>query len=100
MEQVYDGTDKNTSSTNDEKVDIKTLRQQTYQPTSINHQTTLMSEATPIQSSFHKLPNPTLQLYVYPHIAGESEVPIPGYYTTVNVYERDYYALPSEIASH
>lgn len=46
---------------------------------------------------FQKLPNPELQLYVYPHFAGNEEIPIPGYYTSFNAYEKTHYALPSEI---
>ena len=45
---------------------------------------------------FRKLPNPELTLYVYPHLAGNAEVPIPGYFTVFNAYERDHYALPQE----
>lgn len=47
-------------------------------------------------NTFHKLPNPELKMYVYPHLAGTEEVPIPGYYTAFNAYTRDHYALPSE----
>ena len=47
---------------------------------------------------FHKLPNPELRMYVYPHLVGKDEVPIPGYYTVFNVYEKDHYTLPNEVA--
>ncbi len=47
---------------------------------------------------FQKLPNPELKMYVYPHLAGESEIPIPGYSTVFNAYPRDHYALPQETA--
>lgn len=50
------------------------------------------------KSEFHKLPNPELQLYIYPHVAGQDEVPIPGYFTAFDAYERNYYALPYENA--
>lgn len=48
---------------------------------------------------FPRLPNPTLVLYVYPHLAGPSRVPVPGYATTFPLYERVEYALPGEVAS-
>jgi conjugative transfer region lipoprotein (TIGR03751 family) len=48
-------------------------------------------------SSFHKLPNPELKMYVFPHLAGNDEVPVPGYYTVFNAYTQDHYALPNEI---
>jgi len=46
---------------------------------------------------FPRLPNPTLVLYVYPHLAGVARVPVPGYATTFSLYERVEYALPGEI---
>jgi len=46
---------------------------------------------------FPRLPNPTLVLYVYPHLAGSARVPVPGYATTFSLYERVEYALPGEI---
>lgn len=47
---------------------------------------------------FKKLPNPELQLYVYPHLTGTDEIPIPGYYTALSAYEKTHYALPEETA--
>ena len=35
-------------------------------------------------------------MYVKPHPTGQSGAVIPGYYTRFSMYERDYYALPSE----
>ena len=46
---------------------------------------------------FPRLPNPTLVLYVYPHLAGPSRAPVPGYATTFSLYERIEYALPGEV---
>lgn len=46
---------------------------------------------------FPRLPNPTLVLYVYPHLAGATRVPVPGYATTFPLYERVEYALPGEV---
>lgn len=101
MEQVYDGTDVKTIASNStETADVKILRQQTYQTSLSNQPKVAASDKILNLTAFHKLPNPTLQLYVYPHLAGNSEVPIPGYYTAVSAYERDYYALPSEVANH
>lgn len=48
---------------------------------------------------FPRLPNPTLVLYVYPHLAGSARVPVPGYATTFSLYERVEYALPGEVLS-
>lgn len=45
---------------------------------------------------FPRLPNPALVMYVFPHLAGEARVPVPGYATTFPLYERVEYALPGE----
>jgi len=51
-----------------------------------------------INTIFTRLPNPTLVMYVYPHLAGEEGVPVPGYATTFPMYERVEYALPGEVS--
>jgi len=45
---------------------------------------------------FPRLPNPTLVMYVFPHLAGSERVPIPGYATTFTLYRQVEYALPGE----
>jgi len=52
--------------------------------------------AREVDSIFQRLPNPTLVMYVYPHLAGRHAVPIPGYSTTFTMYERTEFALPGE----
>jgi len=51
-----------------------------------------------LDTTFPRLPNPTLMLYVFPHLAGAERVPVPGYVTTFPMYERVEYALPGEVA--
>jgi conjugative transfer region lipoprotein (TIGR03751 family) len=48
--------------------------------------------------TFPRLPNPTLVLYVFPHLAGPEGTPVPGYATNFSLYERVEYALPGEVA--
>ena len=50
-----------------------------------------------VTREFHKLPNPELHLYVFPHLAGKDQIPVPGYFTVFNAYEHDHYALPNEM---
>ena len=50
-----------------------------------------------IETLFPRLPNPTLVMYVFPHLATEERVPVPGYATTFPMYERVEYALPGEV---
>ncbi len=50
-----------------------------------------------IEVLFPRLPNPTLVMYVFPHLAGPEAVPVPGYSTTFSMYEQVEYALPGEV---
>ena len=50
-----------------------------------------------IQQLFPRLSNPTLVLYVYPHLTGRDRHPVPGYSTAFTFYEKVEYALPGEI---
>lgn len=54
---------------------------------------------TELETIFPRLPNPTLVMYVFPHLAGAERVPVPGYATTFPLYERVEYALPGELPS-
>jgi conjugative transfer region lipoprotein (TIGR03751 family) len=49
-----------------------------------------------IYRQFHRLPNPDLVMYVFPHLAGSDPVPVPGYTTVFPLYQRVLYALPGE----
>lgn len=46
---------------------------------------------------FPRLPNPTIILYIFPHLSLEG-TPVPGYSTMFQMYEKAEYALPSEIS--
>ena len=46
---------------------------------------------------FPRLPNPSLVMYVFPHLAGAERVPVPGYATTFPMYRQVEYALPGEV---
>jgi conjugative transfer region lipoprotein (TIGR03751 family) len=54
---------------------------------------------TELDTVFPRLPNPALVMYVFPHLAGNERVPVPGYATTFPLYERVEYALPGEVPS-
>lgn len=49
-----------------------------------------------LETRFGRVPNPTLVMFVYPHLAGHDEVPVPGYSTSFPMYDRHHYALPGE----
>ena len=52
--------------------------------------------ANEIYRQFHRLPNPDLVMYVFPHLAGSDPVPVPGYSTVFPLYQRVQYAMPGE----
>lgn len=52
-----------------------------------------------IDATFPRLPNPTLVMFVFPHLAGPDGAPVPGYATSFPMYERVEYALPGEVPS-
>lgn len=49
-----------------------------------------------INNLFPQLPNPPLIMYVYPHLTGEEQTPVPGYSTAFPLYDKTHYALPIE----
>ncbi|WP_411832912.1 TIGR03751 family conjugal transfer lipoprotein [Pseudoxanthomonas mexicana] len=49
-----------------------------------------------IYRQFHRLPNPDLVMYVFPHLAGTDQAPVPGYTTVFPLYQQIHYALPGE----
>ena len=49
-----------------------------------------------ILRQFKRLPNPDLVMYVFPHLAGNDPVPVPGYSSVFPLYQRVQYALPGE----
>ncbi len=53
-----------------------------------------------INQLFPQLDNPTITMYVYPHLATRDQVPVPGYTTAFRLYDRDQYALPHELPAN
>lgn len=56
------------------------------------------TEKNQLEARFKKIPNPTLYMFVAPHLASESRVPIPGYLTEFKMWETEHYALPGEVS--
>ena len=54
-----------------------------------------LAHVNELRRDFRKVPNPELVAYVFPHIS-DGELPVPGYFTMFNLYERDHYALEQE----
>ena len=53
--------------------------------------------ANEIDTVFPRLPNPTLVMYIFPHLSGGERTPVPGYVTTFTFYEQAEFALPGEV---
>ncbi len=51
--------------------------------------------ANELDIRFPRLPNPTLVMYIFPHLSGEG-TPVPGYSTVFQLYDRAHFALPGE----
>jgi conjugative transfer region lipoprotein (TIGR03751 family) len=49
-----------------------------------------------INQLFPRLSNPTLVIYIYPHLSGSERHPVPGYSSAFTLYEKVEYALPGE----
>ena len=53
------------------------------------------NSANEIDNLFPELPNPTLLMYVFPHITAD-DIRVPGFTTAFKMYRRQHYALPGE----
>lgn len=94
MLEIFNGS--GTAGTNQQLIDARSVLrrsvdvphdlQEPYTRTAINE----------INSQFQRLPNPDLVMYVYPHLAGAEQAPIPGYSTVFPFYTKVQYALPGE----
>ena len=56
------------------------------------------SEKNQLELHFKKLPNPTMYMFVAPHLASDTQVPIPAYLTEFTMWESAHYALPGELS--
>ncbi|MEX5685357.1 TIGR03751 family conjugal transfer lipoprotein [Pseudomonas silesiensis] len=66
------------------------------QSTSAINKTYTRTSSNEIYRQFHRLPNPDLVMYIFPHLAGTDPVPVPGYSTVFPLYQRVQYAMPGE----
>ena len=90
MEQVYDNMEHEINGKN-----ITQIKSNSPPiPTELNIKSSLPVNAK--NSVFRKIPNPELKMYVYPHLAGRDEIPIPGYYTAFDAYTQNHYGLKNE----
>ncbi len=103
MQEVYHGhfargTAKHHNDTDGESIKqpIIVFGQRPIHTGSIDLEAYTRSAANDIDQRFVRLPNPTLVLYVFPHLGADNHYPVPGYSTAFPLYEQVYYALPGE----
>lgn len=70
------------------------LKMRSFPQRQVNTHSYSRSEANVLQLRFPLLRNPSLSLYVFPHL--KDGTPVPGYITSFKLYDRDRYALPGE----
>lgn len=56
------------------------------------------TSGNPLNNRFRRLPNPDLEMHVYPHLA-RGKYPVPGYVTVFPMFESVQYAMPGEMPS-
>lgn len=95
MEQVYDGMEHDEASrAQDKGDDLKVARQKIAQnipPTmSLGNTLCRVNSTSKTFESFRQVPNPLLKFYIYPHLASDDELPVPGYVTEFSGYEKNF----------
>lgn len=78
--------------------DVTELRRRALRRGSVDLEAYTRDAANELDSVFSTLPNPTLVMYVFPHLTNNN--PVPGYSTKFKMYENDPYALPGEVATN
>ncbi len=95
MQDVYNTT---MGSTGEGKLmDERSALRRSLTESDVDYSGYVRTEANQLQSKFKLLPNPTLYIFVAPHLSTADGVPVPGYLTEFKLYTRDHYALPGEI---
>ena len=89
MAEIYDGVDRNA---------VRPIALSTERPLAggggdLSSYT--RSAATELTTRFPRVSNPTLVMFVFPHIVG-GDMPVPGYVTTFPLWDNAPYALPGE----
>lgn len=97
MEEVYRNHEKNLSAGDTGNVSHQGIRERLVSSHDIDLAGYSRDVNTEIQQNFPRLPNPTLVMFVYPHLSTSSRLPVPGYSTAFPMYERTEYALPGEL---
>jgi conjugative transfer region lipoprotein (TIGR03751 family) len=95
MAEVYEEA---MQSSSNEKIDQvrNEVTQQVRADQSLNLSAYTRTTEKEINNLFPILSNPMLSMYVYPHLASDEQLPVPGYTTAFLLYEKNYYAMAGE----
>lgn len=78
---------------------MKTIHDNKFQQNTVDRltlpQRPLSGATMDVDPAFHWLPNPTLVMYVFPHLTAAGH-PVPGYSTFFRLYTQDHIAGPGE----
>ncbi|MCD6056245.1 MAG: uncharacterized protein K0R12_1207 [Gammaproteobacteria bacterium] len=96
--QALNNNDDGFGDQNEENQDIiKTLKQdsESVQPSYVGYTRTANNE---INNLFKPLPNPSVPIYIYPHLTqiGGEMIPVPGYTSSFFLYKQNRYATIAE----
>ena len=89
MAEIYDGVDRNSAR----PLALSADRPLSGGGADLSKYT--RSAATELNTRFPRVPNPTLVMFVFPHIVS-GDMPVPGYVTTFPMWDNAPYALPGE----
>ncbi len=98
----FDGTWPKTTKPRESRLDTQrsVMAQRPIHPGTMDQSEITHPVVSRLLQRFATLPNPTLLLYVYPHLSGDHQFPVPGYYTAFPLYETTQFALPGEVEGH
>ena len=96
MKDVYDA--QMSGASNGKIYDKRSVLRRPMIEGDINLSRYVRSEKNYLESKFRTIPNPTMYMFVAPHLASQSQVPIPGYLTEFRMWDKEHYAMPGEIS--
>lgn len=76
------------------------LRERALASGTVDQEAYTRTAGNEIDTRFARLPNPDLVMFVFPHLAGPSRSPVPGYSSVIPMYRQPAYALPGETVAY
>ena len=96
MQEVYDQA--MGASADGRLMDERTVLRRSMLESDADYSECVRTESNQLKAKFSLLPNPTMYMFVAPHLSTADGVPVPGYLTEFKLFTQDHYALPGEVA--